>query len=72
MVAIFIIYLCALFGVIVAVGFILWDSRPVEERRYRCLLHLSPCLIPKAPTAALTQCAASRSIASTGMLTLPV
>ena len=28
MAAIFIVYLCALFGVIVAVGFILWDSRP--------------------------------------------
>ncbi len=67
MVAIFIIYLCALFGVIVAVGFILWDSRPVEERPYWCLRHLSPCLIQKAPTTALTHSAESRSVRSTGM-----
>ncbi len=47
MAAIFIIYLCALFGVIVAVGFILWDSRPRRRTPLSVPVPLEPLPDPK-------------------------
>ncbi len=49
MAAIFIIYLCALFGVIVAVGFILWDSSPRRRTLLSVPTPLEPLPDPEGP-----------------------
>jgi hypothetical protein len=49
MVAIFIVYLCALLGVIAAVGFILWDSRPRRRTALLVPAPLEPLPDPEGP-----------------------